>query len=103
MPMTIGANCATYPDTLIIHFKCHNWNAVFKLQTALVNAIQKTGIGHYDGSAMSLEGSDGTMYPFAADALELMAFVAPLLRAAPYLYPSKVSLHTAPRRAHAAS
>ncbi|MCU0760132.1 MAG: hypothetical protein MUF07_13175 [Steroidobacteraceae bacterium] len=66
------------------------------LEDALSDAIDKAGVGEFDGNEISSDGTDGTLYMYGPDADKLMAVVKPLLEKTDFTRQARVVLRYGP-------
>lgn len=60
------------------------------------DAIDRAGVGEFDGDELASDGSDGTHYMYGPDADALFAVIKPLLEAADFMRGARVQLRYGP-------
>jgi hypothetical protein len=91
--LSIGTSASTaaeagkHEEAVIVHFDYgrKDWSRFFEFEKALEEAIARANVGEYDGNELAVDGSDGSMYMYGADADKLFAVVKPHLLAASFL------------------
>lgn len=79
---------------VIVHFDYGrtDWDPFFEFERAIQAAIEDAGVGEYDGNELAVDGSDGTMYMYGADADKLFEVVRPHLASTKLLRNVEVTL-----------
>ncbi len=66
-------------------YRLDTLDALFALEDRLVEAIEGTGAGEYDGHDIAADLADGALYIYGPDADALCATVLPILRDVPFM------------------
>ena len=66
-------------------------DALFELEDALTEALERAGVGEYDGNDIATDLSDGTLYMYGPDADALIAVAMPILKSAPFMKGARYS------------
>ena len=69
---------------------------LFALERQLESAIATARVGEYDGNAVAVDGSDGTLYMYGPDADKLFAAIRPTLEACSFMRGAVVKLRYGP-------
>jgi hypothetical protein len=69
---------------------------LFALERQLESAIATARVGEYDGNAVAVDGSDGTLYLYGPDADKLFVAIRPTLEACSFMRGAVVKLRYGP-------
>ncbi len=69
---------------------------LFEVERQLEAAIEKAGVGEFDGNEIAVDGTDGSLYMYGPDADKLFEAVKPVLESADCLSEVVVRLQYGP-------
>lgn len=72
------------------------FRALCHLEDVLIDAIERAGVGEYDGHEIALDGSDAYLFMYGPDADVLSATVRPILELVPWMHGAEVTLQYGP-------
>ena len=83
-----------HEEAVIVHFQYgqKDWAPFFAFEKTLQDAIDKSGVGEYDGNELANSGADGYLYMYGPDADALLKFIKPRLLEARILKEIEVEL-----------
>jgi len=69
-------------EAVIVNFEYRrkDWLPFFKFQDDLIQTIEVTRVGQYDGNELPDNGRECAMYIYGPDANAILAVIAPILR-----------------------
>jgi hypothetical protein len=81
-------------QAVLVHFnyQSSDLRALFDLEDALRDAIQRAGVGEYDGHDIAADLSDGTLYMYGPDANALFSVARPVLAATLFIARAQATL-----------
>jgi hypothetical protein len=71
-------------------------DALFNLEEQLTSAINKAGVGEFDGNDVAPDLSDGTLYMYGPDADAIFSVIQPILASVPFMNGATVCLRYGP-------
>ena len=88
------AAASTAEQAVIVHFDYghKDWSPFFQFEKLLEGAVNKSGVGKYDGNELAVDGSDGSLYMYGPDADKLFAVAKPILQSTALLKNITVTL-----------
>ena len=80
--------------TVLVHFSYGSLDLsrLFELENKLVEVINSSGVGEYDGNEVASDGSKGTLYMYCPDADVLFKAIRPTLEAFDFMHGARVQL-----------
>jgi len=83
---------------VIVHFTygSTDLSRLFELERKLETAIEKAKVGEYDGNDVAMDGSNGYLYMYGANADALFEIVRPILEATEFMKGAKAKLRYGP-------
>jgi hypothetical protein len=83
---------------VIVHFTygSTDLSRLFELENKLEAAIEEAKVGEYDGNDVAVDGSDGYLYMYGANADALFEVVRPILEATEFMKGAKAKLRYGP-------
>ena len=67
-------------------------DAIFALEEQLETAIEKAGVGDFDGDEIAADLSDGYLYMYGPDADAVFRVVEPILKSAAFMHGARVEM-----------
>ena len=85
-------------QAVIVHFSygSTDLSRLFALEDQLIEAIEKAGMGEFDGNEVAADGSDGYLYMYGPDADALLKTVKPILESADFMKGATAKLRYGP-------
>jgi len=85
-------------QAVIVQFSCGSTDLsrLFALEDQLIEALEKTETGEYDGNEVASDGSDGYLYMYGPDADALFKTIKPILEASAFMKGATVRLRYGP-------
>ena len=68
----------------------------YELVEKLVQLVNNSGLGYYDGHEMNLDNSDGSFYMYGADAKKLYDVIKDTIEKTPFMAGANVNLRLGP-------
>jgi hypothetical protein len=68
---------------VIIRYGFDDWDPLFELQERLMEAVENSGKGEFDGNEIALDNSTAEFFMYGPDADALFAVVRPILELSP--------------------
>ena len=91
---------AALPDeqAVIVNFSYGDTDMtrLYALEDRLREAIEKEGVGEFDGDEVAVDGSDGTLYMYGPNADRLFAVVKPILELSDFMRGAAITLRYGP-------
>lgn len=83
---------------VIVHFRYGqpDLDPLRAVESRLEAAIEKAGVGEFDGDEIAVDLSDGSLYMYGPDADRLFAAIRPVLDTTPFLRGATVRLRYGP-------
>jgi hypothetical protein len=92
------ANSQSSDQAIVVHFTygSRDLKRLYDLEDKLEELLAKSQLGRYDGHEIAMDGSDGFLYFYGADAEQLYAFVKPTLLASAFMRGATAKLRFGP-------
>jgi hypothetical protein len=93
-----GGAMAESEQAVIVHFTygSTDLSRLFELERKLESAIEEAKVGEYDGNDVAVDGSNGYLYMYGANADALFEIVRPILEATEFMKGAKALLRYGP-------